>query len=323
LKRFLTGLQPSGKLHLGNYFGVMNQVIEIQDKYDLFLFIANLHSITTFKDRETLVDYTYDAVCDFLALGLNPENCTFWIQSDVPEVTEISWYLSMCITHEHLSRAHSYKDKVDKGINPSVGLFFYPILMAADILTFDSDVVPVGKDQKQHLEFARDIAGNFNRQFGETFKIPEPQINETTAIIKGTDGNKMSKSYNNTINIFDDEKALKKAVMSIISDSAGIDEAKDPDNSVIYSIYSLFLNETEKTQLRTRFLTPGLRYGDVKKELLERIISYFQPYRAKREELRKSKDYVEKVLMQGKEKAQAVANKKLSLIRDKVGVKRK
>jgi tryptophanyl-tRNA synthetase len=322
LKRFLTGLQPSGKLHLGNYFGVMQKVIEYQDKYDLFLFIANLHSLTSFKDKSTLIKHTYDAVCDFLALGLDPNKCTFWIQSDVPEVTEVAWYLSMAITHEHLARAHSYKDKVEKGIHPSVGLFYYPILMAADILTYDSDVVPVGKDQKQHLEFTRDIAITFNREFAQVFKVPEPEIDENTAIIKGTDGQKMSKSYNNTINFFDDEKALKKSVMSIVTDSSGVDEPKDPEKSVVYSIYSLFLNETEKLELRNRFLAGGLRYGDLKKELYEKILSYFHPYRKKREELLQNQDYINHILKLGCEKARDLAVGKLKLIRSSLGVTR-
>lgn len=300
----------------------MKKMIAYQDKFDLFLFIANLHSLTTFSNKESIRAYTYDAVCDFLALGLDPDKCTFWVQSDVPEVTELTWYLSMAITHSKLELAHSYKDKVAKGFTPSAGLFFYPVLMSADILAFDADVVPVGKDQKQHLEFARDIAKDFNREFGEAFKIPEPEIDETTAVISGTDGQKMSKSYKNTINIFDDEKSLKKSVMSIVSDSQGIDEAKDPDTSVIFAIYSLFLSTEERSILRERFLTPGLRYGDIKKELLDRILQEFSPYRKKREELLKNIPYVEEILANGKEKAKQVAIRKLEIVRDVLGIKR-
>ncbi|MDX1960510.1 MAG: tryptophan--tRNA ligase [Leptospiraceae bacterium] len=321
MKRYLTGLQPSGKLHLGNYFSVMQKMVSYQDKYDLFLFIANLHSLTTFKSTEELKNYTEDAVLDFLALGLDPNKSTFWIQSDVPEVTELSWYLSMVITVSQLELAHSFKDKVAKGIVPSAGLYIYPILMAADILAFDSDVVPVGKDQKQHLEFARDIAGRFNREFCEVFKIPEPEIEEESAVILGTDGQKMSKSYGNTINPFDEEKKLRKSVMSIVSDSAGIDEAKDPDKSVIYSIYSLFLNSEEKKQLRIRFETPGLRYGDLKQELFERILLWFKPYREMRVELSKDKDGLNKILDLGKEKARAIAVEKIKLIRKNLGIR--
>ncbi|HNF26573.1 MAG TPA: tryptophan--tRNA ligase [Leptospiraceae bacterium] len=323
MKRILTGLQPSGKLHLGNYFSVMRKMIGYQNSSDLFLFIADLHSLTTFQSKEILQENIYDAVCDFLALGLDPDRCTFWIQSDVPEVTELTWYLSMCITVNQLELAHSYKDKTAKGFNPSAGLFCYPVLMASDILAFDSDVVPVGKDQKQHLEFTRDIAQRFNQNFGEVFKLPLPEIEENTAVIPGTDGQKMSKSYKNTINIFDDEKKLRKSVMSIVSDSAGVDEAKDPDKSVIYSIYSLFCDENEKAKLRERFLTPGLRYGDIKKELADRITEYFAPYRKKRDELLSNLDYVEQILSKGKEKAGNAAEAKLSQVRKTLGVQRK
>ena len=322
MKRFLTGLQPSGKLHLGNYFAVMKKMIEYQDKYDLFLFIANLHSLTTFQSKELQLNYTYDAVADFYALGLNPDKSTFWVQSDVPSVTELTWYLSNAITVNQLSLAHSYKDKVSRGYSPSGGLFFYPVLMAADILAFDSDVVPVGKDQKQHLEFARDIAQKFNLEYGKVFKLPEPEIDEDTAVIPGTDGQKMSKSYRNTINIFDSEKELKKSVMSILSDSAGVDEAKDPDKSTIYAIYSLFLNAPEKQILRERFETPGLKYGELKKELYDRILEYFYPFRKKRDELLKNKDYIEKELKKGKEKAEAVISKKLLEVKSVLGISR-
>lgn len=301
----------------------MKKVIGYQNSSDLFLFIADLHSLTTFQSREILQENIYDAVCDFLALGLDPDKCTFWIQSDVPEVTELTWYLSMCITVNQLELAHSYKDKTAKGFNPSAGLFCYPVLMASDILAFDSDIVPVGKDQKQHLEITRDIAQRFNQNFGEVFKLPLPEIEEDTAVIPGTDGQKMSKSYKNTINIFDDEKKLRKSVMSIVSDSAGVDEAKDPDKSVIYSIYSLFCDEQEKEKLRDRFLTPGLRYGDIKKELADRITDCFAPYRKKRDELLSNLDYVEQILSKGREKAGKVAETKLSQVRKILGVQRK
>ncbi|MCB1158716.1 MAG: tryptophan--tRNA ligase [Leptospiraceae bacterium] len=320
--RILTGIQPSGKLHLGNYFAAMKKMIAYQESSDLFCFIANLHSLTTFSGRKSLEENTYDAVLDFLALGMNPDKATFWIQSDVPEVTELTWYLSRYMTVNQLSLAHSYKDKVAKGINPTAGLFLYPILMASDILLYGSERVPVGKDQKQHLEITRDIAEKFNSEFGEVFVVPEAEIDEDTAIVPGTDGQKMSKSYGNTINIFDSEKALKKSVMSIISDSAGIDEAKDPDKSVIYAIFSLFLNKEEKLVLRDRFLTPGLRYGDIKKELLEKIIEYFSPYRAKREDLSKNLDYVEEVLDKGKQKAKEAALPILDKVRYHFSVKR-
>lgn len=320
--RILTGLQPSGKLHLGNYFSVMQKIINYQESHELFCFIANMHSLTTFKDKETLQANTIDAVCDFLALGMDTDKSTFWIQSDVPLVTELTWYLSMCISFNQLSLAHSFKDKTAKGITPSGGLFFYPVLMAADILLYDCDRVPVGKDQKQHLEFTRDIAEKFNSDFGQVFKLPEPEIDEDTAVIPGTDGLKMSKSYNNTINFFDSEAAIKKSVMSIVSDSAGIDEVKDPDKSVIFSIFKLFLNEKEILDLRQRYLTPGLRYGDLKKELFGRIMDHFSPYRKKREELMQNKDYIEEILRKGADKAYSVALPVIDRVRDKVAVKR-
>lgn len=320
--RILTGIQPSGKLHLGNYFSVMEKMIRYQKDHDLFCFIANLHSLTTFKSKEAQKDNTFDAACDFFALGMDPEQSTFWIQSDVPLVTELTWYLSICINVNQLQLGHSYKDKTAKGINPTGGLFFYPILMAADILLYDTQKVPVGKDQKQHLEFTRDIANKFNHDFGSTFLIPEPEIDEDTAIIPGTDGTKMSKSYGNTINLFDKESAIRKSVMSIVSDSAGVDEAKDPDKSTIFSIYKLFLNEIDLKTLRTRFETPGLRYGDVKKELFSTIMDYFAPYRKKREELVANRGYVEELLQKGAGKAHSAASPVIERVRSKLGIKR-
>jgi tryptophanyl-tRNA synthetase len=321
--RILTGVQPSGKLHLGNYFSVMGKMIRYQESSDLFCFIANLHSLTTFSNQQALIENTFDAVCDFIALGIDPVKTTFWVQSDVSEVTELTWYLSMCITSNQLSLAHSYKDKIAKGIVPTAGLYIYPILMAADILAFGANKVPVGKDQKQHLEFARDMASRFNSEFGETFIIPEPEIDEETAIIPGTDGQKMSKSYGNTINIFDTEQGLKKSVMSIVTDSAGIDEIKDPDKNIIYLIYKYFLTKEEDLVLRDRFKSPGLGYGHLKKELLERIIEYFSPYRKRREELAKDKAYIESILKKGAEKARAAALPYLEKARKNLGINRK
>jgi tryptophanyl-tRNA synthetase len=300
----------------------MRKMIRYQSESDLFCFIANLHSLTTFPGQDKLKDYTYSAVLDFLALGMDPDKSTFWVQSDVPEVTELTWYLSMCITHSQLSLAHSYKDKLNKGIAPTGGLFFYPVLMAADILLYNSDKVPVGKDQKQHLEFTRDIAIKFNSEYGDTFKVPEPEIDEDTAIVPGIDGHKMSKSYGNTINIFDSEKSLKKTVMSIVSDSAGIDEPKDPDTSSIYAIYSLFLNAEERQILRERFITPGLKYGDIKKELFQKIMDYFSVYRDKRDDLSKNLDYVEEVLKKGADKARQAAMPQLEKVRYFLAIKR-
>lgn len=318
--RILTGIQPSGKLHLGNYFSVMKKMIQYQDQSDLFCFIANMHSLTTVKNKDELKKNTFDAACDFFALGIDPEKSTFWVQSEVPQVAELTWYLSLCITVNQLNLAHSFKDKTNKGIIPSAGLFIYPVLMSADILLFNANKVPVGKDQKQHLEFAREIANKFNFEYGETFIIPEPEIDEETAIIPGTDGAKMSKSYGNTINFFDTESNIKKSVMSIISDSAGVDEAKDPDKSVIFSIYKLFLNTEEQSILRDRFLTPGLRYGDIKKELFEKVMEYFSPYRKKREELQANPEKVQEMLKLGANKANKTAVLVIDKVRKNLGI---
>lgn len=318
--RILTGVQPSGKLHIGNYFSAMRKMIEYQNKYDAFTFIANLHSLTTFVDKKEQYENTLDAVCDYLALGIDPEKNTFWVQSDVPIVTELAWYLSMCISVSQLSLAHSYKDKVAKGIAPSAGLYYYPILMAADILAFNSNKVPVGKDQKQHLEYTRDIAIRFNTTYGETFAVPESEIEENNAVIPGIDGQKMSKSYGNTITIFETEKKIKKSVMSIVTDSTEIDEPKDPDKSVLFAIYSLFLDKNGIQELRDRFLTPGLRYGDVKKELFSVVMDFFAPYRNKREELIKNKDYVEEILKKGADKANNVASIQMDKVRRNLGL---
>lgn len=318
--RVLTGVQPSGKLHLGNYFSVIQKMIRYQENHDLFCFIANLHSLTTYKSNQELTENTFDAVTTFLSLGLDPEKSTFWIQSEVPEVVELTWYLSTCITVSQLSLAHSFKDKTAKGIVASAALYNYPVLMAADILLYDSQKVPVGKDQKQHLEFTRDIAEKFNHNYGTVFTIPIAEIDENTAIIPGIDGQKMSKSYGNTINIFDTEKNIKKAVMSIQTDSRAIDEAKDPDTNTIFQIHSLFLNENEIQQLRDKYLTPGMGYGQAKKELLACILDYFRPFREKKQELTSHPDYVQELIATGREKARGIAAAKIKEIREIIGV---
>ena len=319
-KRVLSGIQPSGKLHLGNYFGMMSRMINYQDENDLFCFIVNYHALTTIQNKAELEKNTINAALDFLALGMNPEKSTFWVQSDVPQVTELTWLLSNMAGVGLMERSTSYKDKIDKGLSPHMGLFSYPILMAADILLYGSEIVPVGKDQKQHLEITRDIAIRFNRIYGkDILVIPSPDINEDTMLVPGIDGQKMSKSYANTIPIFADEKLIKKSVMSITTDSAGIDEPKDKD-SPLFKIYSLFLNSEEKNILSDRYDTPGLKYGDVKKELLSRIIEYFSPYREKREYLSKNIDQVQSLLDLGRDKASKVADEYIKKIRDAMGL---
>ncbi len=318
--RILSGIQPSGRPHLGNYFSMMKRMVEFQDKFELFAFIASYHALTTIQNQEELKKGIWETVLDFLALGLDPNKSVFWIQSDVPEVTELCWILSNFITVSQLELGHSYKDKISQGIVPNSGLFFYPVLMAADILLYKSDRVPVGKDQKQHIEFTRDIAERFNRCYGNVFTIPEPDILEEVAVVPGIDGRKMSKSYKNAIYIFSEEKDLKKQVMSIITDSKGIHEPKDPDQSILYKIYSLFLNEEQRQELRERFLVPGTGYGQIKQELYITILEFFKKERERRKDLEKQKDYVKQVLEEGAKKAKTIAQEVLEIVRKKTGL---
>ena len=317
--RVLSGIQPSGKLHLGNYFGMMSRMINYQDKNDLFCFIVNYHALTTIQDRKTLEKNTLNAAIDFLALGLDPNKSTFWIQSDVPQVAELTWLLSNMTSVGLIERSTSYKDKISKGLTPNMGLFSYPVLMAADILLFGSKVVPVGKDQKQHLEITREIAKRFNNIFGETLVVPDEDIKENTMLIPGTDGQKMSKSYDNIIPIFCSEDDLKKRVMSIVTDSAGINEPKDK-NTPLFNIYSLFLDEKGRDILEDRYNSPGLRYGDVKKELYETIIEYFSPFKKRREHLLNNLDEVYDILISGSKKASKVANANITKVREAMGL---
>lgn len=316
--RVLSGIQPSGNLHLGNYFGMMKRMIEYQKNHELFCFIVNLHALTSVFDAVKLRRQTCEAVKDFIALGLDPEKSIFWVQSDVPEVTELTWFLSNVTGMGLLERSHSYKDKLAKGIPASAGLFTYPVLMAADILGYGANLVPVGKDQKQHLEIARDIAIRFNNTYGETFIIPEPDIEDELATIPGLDGQKMSKSYGNTIEIFIDETSLKQKIMTLKTDSTPVNEPKPIEGNILFSLYSLFLDERGKEELKDRFLTPGLKYGEVKKELLGVIWEYFAPYREKRAAI--SNDDVIGIMRKGAEKARAVISGYLDKARHNVGV---
>ncbi len=320
MKRILSGIQPSGALHIGNYFGMMQKMIQYQDEADLFCFVANYHAMTSLTDGAALAQGTLDAAVSFLALGLDPEKATFWVQSDLPEVQELTWILSTQTPMGLLERCHSYKDKVAKGLMANHGLFAYPVLMAADILLFQSDVVPVGKDQKQHLEVTRDLAVKFNHQFGETFVVPDAEIDENVAVIPGLDGQKMSKSYGNTIDIFTTRKVLKKSVMSIVTDATPIEEPKNPDTCNLFALYRLFATREEVTALRDRYLAPGLKYSDVKKELIERIWSFFEPHRMRREELLGRPEEVFEILRTGAAKARKVAAVTLDEVRRKVGL---
>ncbi len=318
--RVLSGIQPSGTLHLGNYFGMMKRMIEYQENSELFCFLVNYHALTSVFDRERLRRQTYDAACDFLALGLDPEKTVFWVQSDVPEVTELTWLLSNVTGIGLLERCHSYKDKLAKGFSPSHGLFSYPVLMAADILLYGGEKVPVGKDQKQHLEVARDIAMRFNNTYGETFVVPEPDIEEDVAVVPGLDGQKMSKSYGNTIEIFVDEKNLRDKIMKIKTDSTPVDQPKPIEGNMLFDLYALFLDKKERESLKERFLTPGLKYGKLKKELFGVIWDYFAPYRKEREKLAQDKQYVVETMRKGADKARQAAVVYLDRARRNVGL---
>ncbi len=318
--RILSGIQPSGSLHLGNYFGMMKRMVEYQDNNELFCFLVNYHALTSVFDAPFLRRQTYNAACDFLALGLDPDKSVFYIQSDVPEVTELTWLLSNVTGMGLLERNHSYKDKVIKGIPASHGLFSYPVLMAADILLYGADRVPVGKDQKQHLEIARDIAIRFNNTYSDTFVVPEPDIEDELAVVPGIDGQKMSKSYDNAIEIFSDEKTLKKKVMSIKTDSTPVDQPKPVEGNPLYEIYSLFLDEQAKRKLKERLLSPGLKYGDLKKEIFGVIWDYFEPHRGERRRLAEDRRYVVDTMKKGARKARQVAAFYLEKAKRNVGL---
>jgi tryptophanyl-tRNA synthetase len=318
--RVLSGIQPSGALHLGNYFAMMKRMIDYQQNHELYCFIVNLHALTSVSDAGLLKRQTFEAACDFLALGIDPEKSFFYVQSDVPEVTELTWLLSNVTSMGLLERGHSYKDKIAKGLAANHGLFAYPVLMAADILLYGANRVPVGKDQIQHLEMTRDIAIRFNQTYGETFVIPEADIADEVALVPGLDGQKMSKSYGNTIDIFAPHHEMKKRVMSIVTDATPIEHPKNPDTCNLFAIYSLFLNQESREELRERYLKPGLKYGEVKKELLEVIWEYFEPYRDQRERLITHPDHVFDMLQMGADKARLSGRPFLELARERVGI---
>jgi tryptophanyl-tRNA synthetase len=318
--RVLSGIQPSGELHIGNYFGMMKPMLEYQKTADLFVFIVNYHAMTSVLEPKYLSAQTLNVAMDWLALGLDPDRCTFWVQGDVPQVTELTWILCNVTPVSLLERCHSYKDKLAKGLGPNHGLFTYPVLMAADILLYQSNIIPVGRDQVQHIEVTRDIAQRFNHIFGETFVIPDGEVDDSVAVVPGLDGQKMSKSYQNTIEIFLGRKDLEKKISRIVTDSTPVDQPKNPDSCSLFALYRLFSSPEELADMRERYLKPGLRYGDVKKELAEKMWIYFEPYRQKREELTRDPVYVRGVLKNGAEKARAIAEKTLKLVRDRTGI---
>ena len=318
--RILSGIQPSGILHIGNYFGMIRRAIALQNEGDAFYFIANYHALTSVRNPETLRENCRRVAVDFLACGFDPERGALFMQNDVPQVTELTWILSTVTPMGLLERAHSYKDKTARGMQASAGLFTYPVLMAADILIYDADVVPVGKDQKQHIEIARDLAVKINETYGDVFKLPEPRIDAATETVPGIDGQKMSKSYGNTIDIFGEEKETRKRVMSIVTDSKPVEAPKDPATSTIFQLFSLFGSTDEIAEMREKFEKGGTGYGDFKKQLFERLWDFFSPMRKRREKLLADKLYVDEVLVRGARRANEAANEVMKRVRNAVGL---
>lgn len=319
--RYLSGIQPSGALHLGNYFGAMKRHIERQEEHECFYFIAEYHALTTVRNPEELRSNILNVALDYLAIGLDPERTVFFRQSCVPEVVELTWVLSTLTPMGLLERAHSYKDKLAKNLEPTHGLFSYPVLMAADILIYDSERVPVGKDQKQHLEITRDIAQRFNHIYGETLVIPDAEIEESTAVVPGIDGQKMSKSYGNTIEMFANPKPLKKAIGRIVTDSLSVEAPKDPETNLVYQLYSLMASPGEREEMAQRFRQGGYGYGEAKRELHKKCLEYFGPFREKRAELERDPDRVFDILEDGSRRARKVARETLERVYRKVGLR--
>lgn len=321
MMRILSGIQPSGTLHLGNYFGMMLPSIELQDQGEAFYFIADYHALTTLKDPAVLRQNVREVAIDFLAAGLDPKRCCFFRQSDIRAVAELSWILTTVAPMGLLERCHSYKDKIAKGLPASVGLFSYPILMAADILIYESDIVPVGKDQKQHVEVARDLAVKMNETYGQLFKLPQPSIRTETETVPGLDGAKMSKSYGNTIELFLEEAAMRKKIMSIKTDSTPVEAPKSIENSVILELYRHVTSPGAYEAMSASFQAGGSGYGVYKKQLFEAIWEYLAPMRARRKELICNPDYIDAVLKEGAEKANAIADQVLERVREAVGLR--
>lgn len=318
--RVFTGIQPSGDLHIGNYFGSIKPMIEEQDKNEVFAFIANYHAMTTVSDGEKLKQLTMQAATDFLALGIDPERSTFWVQSDVKEVLELYWVLSSFTPTGLLERAHSYKDKTARGFATNHSLFSYPVLMAADILLFSPDIVPVGKDQIQHVEIARDIAIKFNNTYGDILKLPTYKVDENVATVPGIDGQKMSKSYGNTINIFGEEKQQQKVIKKIVTENVALEEPKEYEGCNIYNIAKLFLADKERTALEQRYKQGGEGHGHFKLYLSEVIWEYYSPYREKREYYEKHQDEVRDILRAGAAKAREAAGDIIEKVRSATGI---
>jgi len=320
--RVLSGIQPSGKLHIGNYYGAMRQHLQLQDEHNCFYFIADYHALTSNPSPDEIAGHTLDVAMDYIALGLDTDKTVFWRQSDTPEVAELTWLLSCVTPMGLLQRCTSYKDKIAQGLSPNHGLFAYPVLQAADILIYNSDLVPVGADQKQHIEVTRDIAARFNNVYGEVFVIPEDHIIKSVAIVPGVDGRKMSKSYGNTIEIFEPENSVKKKIMRIVTDSTPVEEPKDPEKCNVFALLKLVASPEELGEWDNKYRSGGMGYGQAKKRLAELVIDHFKPYRQKRAELEDNLDHVKKVLADGAERARAVAGRTLEKARQAVGLRR-
>ena len=319
--RVLSGIQPSGRLHIGNFFGAMRQHLRLQAEHDCFYFIADYHALTSNPSPADVAQHTLDVAMDYIALGLNTEKTVFWRQSDVPEVTELTWLLSCITPMGLLQRCTSYKDKVAQGVSPNHGLFAYPVLQAADILIYKSELVPVGADQKQHIEVTRDIAIRFNNAYGEVLTVPKEYIIESVAVVPGIDGQKMSKSYGNTIEIFEPEESIKKKIMKIVTDSTPVEEPKDPEKCNVFALLKLVASSDELAEWENKYHGGGMGYGEAKKRLAELMIDYFKPFRQKRTELENNIDYVKQVLADGAERARTVADKTLAEVRNAVGLR--
>ncbi len=321
MTRILTGIQPSGTLHIGNYFGALRPIVELQDEGEVFYTLVDLHALTSVREARLLREYIHGLAIDSLACGIDPERTVFWRQSQVPDVTELTWILSTVTPMGLLERAHAYKDKVARGLPASSGLFIYPVLQAADILLYDAERVPVGKDQKQHLEITRDIAVKMNEAYGEILTLPEPDIQEETAVVPGTDGQKMSKSYGNTLEIFADEKTLRKQVMSIVTDSTPLEAPKDPTTSTIVQLYRLVATPAAVRVMEDEFRAGGVGYGEFKKRLFAALWEYFAPVRERREQLLREPGYVDEVLREGAQRAREVADGVMARVKEAVGLK--
>lgn len=322
-KLCLTGIQPTGKLHLGNYFGAVKPLIELSKNSefdDIFIFVANLHALNSIKDPVLLHTYTQDIVLDYLAMGLDLTKTSLFLQSDIRDLTELTWIFNNLVTVSYLERSHAYKDAIANGKEANMGLFDYPVLMAADILLYQSSVVPVGQDQKQHIEIAQKIADKFNARYGELFIKPKPYIQSETSIVKGLDGRKMSKSYQNTIEIFESEDSIRSKVSKIITDSKAPHEPKDPDGCNILALYRLFASEEEITQIETRYREGSMSYKESKDILADAILTYFEPIRRRRQELLSQPVYVQDILHQGTLKAQSIAQNTMEKVRKAVGL---